>query len=50
MGLSQGTVKRYLSNATGRLEQRLGPVATRTDEHVVVLAPATTTQRVGRRA
>jgi RNA polymerase sigma-70 factor (sigma-E family) len=49
MGLAEGTVKRYLSNATSRLEQRLGPVATRTDEHVVVLAP-TTHQRVGRRA
>ena len=48
MGLSQGTVKRYLSNATGRLEQRLGPVTPRTDDDVVVLTR--TTQRAGRRA
>lgn len=27
MGLAQGTVKRYLSNAVRRLEERLGPVA-----------------------
>ncbi len=26
MGLAQGTVKRYLHNAIGRLEQRLGPM------------------------
>lgn len=26
MGLAQGTVKRYLSNAVGKLEQRLGPM------------------------
>lgn len=27
MGLAPGTVKRYLSNALGRLEERLGPIA-----------------------
>lgn len=26
MGLAEGTVKRYLSNALGRLERRLGPI------------------------
>ncbi|WP_260459169.1 sigma-70 family RNA polymerase sigma factor [Actinotalea ferrariae] len=45
MGLAEGSVKRYLSNAMRRLEQRLGPVATQDDGEVVT----TTTQRAGRR-
>jgi len=47
MGLAQGTVKRYLSNAVGRLEKRLGPMpmarSADTDE-----AMAVTTQHGGR--
>lgn len=46
MGLAQGTVKRYLSNAVGKLEQRLGPmpsVRTETSETLTV-----TTTRGGR--
>lgn len=45
MGLATGTIKRYLSNAINKLEQRLGPVAPpSTDTHSV---PVTT--RHGRR-
>lgn len=40
MGLAPGTVKRYLSNATRRLQQRLGPVAEPADVRVVA-APRT---------
>ncbi|GIG40569.1 SigE family RNA polymerase sigma factor [Cellulomonas phragmiteti] len=32
MGLATGTVKRYLSNAIGRLESVLGPLASRRDD------------------
>lgn len=32
MGLAQGTVKRYLHNAVGRLEQRLGPMPSLRDD------------------
>jgi RNA polymerase sigma factor (sigma-70 family) len=46
--LSEGTVKRDLSNATGRLEQRLGPVARRPHDDFVVLT--TIPQRAGRTA
>jgi RNA polymerase sigma factor (sigma-70 family) len=45
MGLAEGSVKRYLSNAVRRLEQRLGPVSPPHDDAVVVA----TTQRAGRR-
>lgn len=45
MGLAEGTVKRYLSNATRRLQERLGPVAEPPDGDVTVVA----TPRAGRR-
>ena len=46
MGLAEGSVKRYLSNATRRLEQRLGPVRAVTDDTTVVLT--TTVRRAAR--
>lgn len=48
MGLAEGTVKRYLSNATARLQQRLGPIAGRGDDHEIVLTK--NAGRAGRRA
>ncbi|GCD21809.1 sigma-70 family RNA polymerase sigma factor [Cellulomonas sp. H30R-01] len=33
LGLAEGTVKRYLSDAVGQLEDVLGPVSTGTDRH-----------------
>lgn len=36
LGLAEGTVKRYLSDAVGQLEDVLGPVSTGTDRHEVV--------------
>ena len=40
MGLAEGTVKRYLSNALGKLQDRLGPLSFDHDDAV----PVTTTQ------
>ena len=40
LNLAEGTVKRYLSNATHKLETRLGPLAAPPDETVDVLPAA----------
>lgn len=42
MGLAQGTVKRYLSDALGRLEQRLGPMPV--DDHHDDVVPVRRTE------
>ena len=42
MGLAEGTVKRYLSNALGKLQRRLGPLTT-DHEDVPVLRAVTST-------
>lgn len=39
MGLAEGTVKRYLSNAMHKLEHRLGPVVAAGDSVPVLAAP-----------
>lgn len=41
MGLADGTVKRYLSNAVRRLEDRLGPIRPPDDVEVVPIDPHT---------
>ena len=43
MNLAEGTVKRYLSNALGKLQDRLGPLAFDHDDAVPVTRAATTT-------
>lgn len=51
LGLAEGTVKRYLSNALGRLERRLGPIAEPFDV-APVSAPVPARRRIleGRRS
>lgn len=53
MQLSPGTVKRYLSNAVGKLETRLGPLPTldiRSTEDAAVVPLASVMRRAGRSA
>lgn len=50
MGISQGSIKRYLSNAIGKLEQRLGPMPTlRATDRDTTVVHATSPHREGRR-
>lgn len=51
MGLAEGTVKRYLSNALHKLEAHLGPMATDDDAStapVILAGPRDRTERSGR--
>ena len=49
MGISQGSIKRYLSNAVGKLEQRMGPMPSlRTPGRDTAVVLATATRRGGR--
>lgn len=43
MNLAEGTVKRYLANALGKLQDRLGPLSFDHDDAVPVTRTATTT-------
>ena len=47
MGISEGSVKRYLSNATGKLQHRLGPVRSPRDQDDVAILTLST-DRPGR--
>lgn len=49
MGIGQGSIKRYLSNAIGKLEQRLGPLPTLRTHHDTAVVHATSPSREGRR-